>query len=355
MNWEFWRNKRVFLTGHTGFKGAWTSLWLNSLGAKVFGYSLEAPTTPSLYEVCRVNRLVEEKIGDIRHFETLQKAMKDFQPDIVLHLAAQSLVRYSYDHPLETFETNILGTANLLQAMRNIPTVGSAVMVTTDKCYENVESSEVSYKETDPMGGHDPYSASKGCAELVVSAMRRSYFPHGEPPIATARAGNVIGGGDWALDRLVPDFVRCLSQGKKVHIRHPKAIRPWQHVLEPVRGYLLLAERLYLEGLDYAQAWNFGPFESEARSVEYIGSQFSKLWGKEDSWFVSSGLSKHEAHYLKLNIDKAINKLKWTPLLNIDKAIRLTAEWYKAYYARGGEDMFDLTMDQIGEYQEQIT
>lgn len=352
MNRDFWKNKKVFLTGHTGFKGAWASLWLHDMGAKVFGYSLSAPTEPSLYQAAGVASFVHEKIADITQYSVLSNAMSEVQPDIVIHMAAQPLVRYSYDHPIETYNTNVMGTISVLEAVRAVKSIKSVVVVTTDKCYENVEA-DVAYKEIDPMGGYDPYSSSKGCAELVVSAWRRSYFGDSSSHIASVRAGNVVGGGDWAKDRLIPDFMRHFAEQKEVLVRNPNAIRPWQHVMEPLSGYFTLAEKLYVEGKGYAEAWNFGPQQMDARNVEYIANMLSKLWGEGCRWRVDKGPHPHEATYLKLNIDKSRSRLNWRPILNIDETLSLTCSWYKDFYTNKAS-AYDITLKQIKDYESRV-
>lgn len=352
MTSAFWHGKRVFLTGHTGFKGGWLTLWLDTLGAQVTGYSLAPDTEPNLFSRANVAGSCESIIGDIRDRAGLRESMERARPDIVIHMAAQPLVRDSYLRPVETYETNVMGTVNVLEAMRGVPTVRSAVIVTTDKCYENREW-EWGYRENEPMGGYDPYSSSKACAELVTSAYRNSFFnqtryaEHGVA-IASARAGNVIGGGDWAVDRLVPDIVRALGRGEAVKVRSPKAIRPWQHVLEPLAGYLLLAERLYVDGPQFAGAWNFGPFDSDARPVEYIVDQLVRLWGDGASWMLDSDVHPHEATYLKLDCSKARGRLNWLPRWSLDTALEYIVGWYKAE-ARG-EDMRAFTLNQIDRF-----
>lgn len=347
---KFWAGKKVFLTGHTGFKGAWASIWLNRLGAQVYGYSLPAPTSPSVYETANVQTLLcGETIGDICDANKLTSAMMDFNPDMVLHMAAQPLVRYSYDYPVETYMTNVMGTVHVLEAMRKLKTVKSAVMVTTDKCYENYEV-ETGYSENSPMGGYDPYSSSKGCAELVVSAWRRSYFAKSETYIATARAGNVIGGGDWAKDRLIPDFMRHFAEGKKVLVRSPGAIRPWQHVMEPLSGYFLLLEALYQGGKEFSEAWNFGPYDKDAKDVRFIAEALVTHWGQGAAWGLDEHLHPHEAKYLKLSIEKAMNRLGWRPELGIDETLKLTCDWYKKFYQSSGSAL-ELTLEQISNFE----
>lgn len=356
MNPQFWRGKRVFLTGHSGFKGGWLSLWLQHLGADVTGFSLPAPTTPSLFEEACVADGMRSLTGDIRDQESLSRALIEAQPEIVIHMAAQPLVRYSYEHPVETYATNVMGTVHLLEAVRHSPGVKSLVVVTTDKCYENREWAW-GYRENEPMGGYDPYSNSKGCVELVCMAYRSSFFnperfaSHGLG-LATARAGNVIGGGDWARDRLLPDILAAFAEGRPVSIRNPASIRPWQHVLEPLRGYLSLAEQLYVHGPAAASAWNFGPDDSDARPVEWIVRRMAELWGEGARWQISAGEHPHEAHYLKLDISKARSALGWHPVLRLDDALALTIAWARGHMA--GENARKLTLEQIGRYQESM-
>jgi len=352
-----WKGRRVFLTGHTGFKGSWLTLWLHQLGATVCGYSLAPPSQPSLFEVARIGKLVHHVEGDVCDQQRLQRAMQEFSPSLVLHLAAQSLVRRSYAEPALTYATNVMGTVNVLESIRHTDSVKAAVMITTDKCYENREW-QWGYRENDRLGGHDPYSNSKACAELVSSAYRDSFFPaddlqsHGVA-IATARAGNVIGGGDWACDRLIPDLMRGFSLNEKVLIRNPNAIRPWQHVLEPLRGYLQLAEKLLAGKRDFATAWNFGPSEEDARPVKWIVEEIARKWSPTASWMLDEGPHPHEATYLKLDCARARNLLGWNPALGLSDALQLIVEWYKQWQA--GSDMQKITLDQIAAYQQLST
>ncbi len=347
-----WRGKRVFLTGHTGFKGAWLSVWLNSLGAKVTGYALKPPTKPSLFELCRLDRRLRSDMGDVRDRAELRRAMLAAKPEIVIHMAAQPLVRESYRAPAETFETNVLGTVNLLEAVRACGSVRAVVNVTTDKCYENRERPR-GYKERDPLGGYDPYSSSKACSELVTSAYRDSFFSpsdykkHGVA-LATARAGNVIGGGDWGADRLVPDIIRAALRGEKVRIRNPRAIRPWQHVLEPLAGYLRLAEMLYTHGPRYSGAWNLGPGARDARDVEWIANRLFSAWPEAPGYVLDRGRHPHEAHCLTLDPAKARRELGWEPRWDAGTAIDKVVSWTKDY--RDGEEMREVCLRQIGEY-----
>lgn len=346
----FWKNKKVFLTGHTGFKGSWAAIWLQSMGAQVTGYALTPETSPNLFEEARVSELLDHVIGDIRDEKKLRETLVKADPEIILHMAAQPLVRYSYDFPMETYETNVMGTAYLLQAARNLKNLKSAVIITTDKVYENLERDE-GYSEGEALGGYDPYSSSKACAEIVTAAMRRSfYLKSSGAKIASARAGNVIGGGDWSKDRLIPDMVTSFAAGKTVNIRNPRAIRPWQHVLESVAGYLTLAEALCEKGDSVAQAWNFGPHQSDARDVEFIVKKIKDLWGPEAKWVLDSGSHPHEAGFLKLNIEKSLNNLDWQPRWNLDQALAQTVDWYKKFY-KDSSSARNLCLEQISRYQ----
>jgi len=349
MNPAFWSGKRVFVTGHTGFKGSWLCLWLQSLGAEVSGFALPPPTQPSLFEQARVGAGMRSILGDIRELATLQHAMQVARPEIVIHMAAQSLVRYSYQNPVETYATNVMGTVHLLESVRHTPEVRAVLNITSDKCYENREW-VWGYREHEPMGGHDPYSSSKGCSELVTAAYRNSFFnTPGTAALATARAGNVIGGGDWAQDRLIPDVLRAFEQGQPVRIRNPHAIRPWQHVLEPLSGYLALAERLYESGPAFAEGWNFGPHDDEAQAVDWIVQQLASMWGPDAHWKVAEGTHPHEASRLKLDISKARSRLGWRPKLNLEQALQLTLVW--ARQRQAGSDMHHFTLAQIVAYQ----
>jgi len=353
MNPAFWQGKRVLLTGHTGFKGSWLSLWLQSMGAQVTGYALVPPTNPSLFEIAEVAQGMTSIIGDIRDLAKLQAVFAEHQPEIVIHMAAQPLVRYSYQNPVETYSTNVMGTVHLLEAVRNTPGVKAVVNITTDKCYENREW-VWGYRENEPMGGFDPYSNSKGCAELVSAAYRSSFFnadsyaQHGVAT-ATARAGNVIGGGDWAQDRLIPDILAAFEQGRKVDIRNPHAIRPWQHVMEPLRGYLTLAEQLFEHGPRFGEGWNFGPNDEDAKPVGWIVEQMAALWGKDAQWQVDTGEHPYEAHYLKLDISKARSRLDWHPALRLKDALALIIDWSKQRQA--GANMRQLTLAQLQAYK----
>lgn len=342
----------MFLTGHTGFKGSWLSLWLHSLGAEVTGYALEPPTEPSLYDLARLDECVTSVIADVRDLERLKAEMVKAAPEIVIHMAAQPLVRDSYRIPVETYAVNVMGVVHLLEAVRSCPGVRSVVNVTTDKCYENREW-PWGYRENDPMGGFDPYSNSKGCSELVTAAYRSSYFnpdrfaEHGVG-LASARAGNVIGGGDWANDRLIPDIIRAILAGEPVQIRNPHAIRPWQHVLEPLSGYLLLAQKLYENGARYAEGWNFGPADDDARPVEWIVRLMCQRWGDGARYDIDSGEHPHEAHYLKLDCSKARSRLEWRPRWNLEKALDSIIDWTQRY--RAGDDLRKTCLEQIADY-----
>ena len=341
-----WSGKPVFLTGHTGFKGAWLALWLARLGARVTGYALNPPSNPSLFERARVADGMQSVIADLSDLPKLAAEMQRAQPEVVFHLAAQSLVRRSYADPVATYATNVLGTAHLLEAVRRTPSVRAVVVVTTDKCYENNEWAW-GYRETDRLGGRDPYSNSKACAELVTQAFRDSFFTAGarRVAVASARAGNVIGGGDWAEDRLVPDFVRATLKGEPVRIRRPDAVRPWQHVLDPLHGYLLLAEKLLAEGERWAQGWNFGPDERDARNVRWVADRFVSLWGGAARWEQDRGEHPHEAAMLRLDISKARQVLGWRPAWDVERALERTVQWYNAH--AGGADARSLVLEQI--------
>lgn len=351
-NFSFWKNKKVFITGHTGFKGSWLSLMLSQLGSDIYGYALQPPTKPSLFEEANIGQLIKSHIGDIRDYNNLLSVLQHVSPDIVIHMAAQPLVRESYKNPIETYSTNVMGTVNLLEAIRHTPSIKAVVNVTTDKCYENQEWIWA-YRENEPMGGYDPYSNSKGCSELVTSSFRNSFFnskeysKHGVA-IATARAGNVIGGGDWAEDRLIPDFIRSITKGEKLKIRSPYAIRPWQHVLEPLTAYLILANKLFENGTECAQAWNFGPDDSDAKNVEWITSKICNLWGENASYEIDNNPQPHEANYLKLDCSKAKALLGWYPRWDVEKSLSYIVDWNKAFLK--GENMREVCNMQIREY-----
>lgn len=349
----FWRDKKVFLTGHTGFKGSWLSLWLVSMGAKVTGYALAPNTTPNLFSVLAIDSLIEKShIANIRDLASLQKAMSDANPDVVIHMAAQPLVRYSYANPVETYATNVMGTVHLLESTRSIDSVRATVVVTTDKCYENKEW-VWGYRENEPMGGYDPYSNSKGCAELATSAYRQSYFssPNSINHVASARAGNVIGGGDWSEDRLIPDAIKAFEASKPLMIRNPLATRPWQHVLEPLSGYLILAQALYERGSAFASGWNFGPHDSDTKSVQEVVELLINEWGELARWEKEGLEQPHEANLLRLDCSKAHSSLGWYPRWNLQTALDLTVVWQKAFKANS--DMRKFSYAQIEKYCEQ--
>jgi CDP-glucose 4,6-dehydratase len=348
VNPDFWRGKRVFLTGHTGFKGSWLSLWLQSVGANLRGLALEPPTEPALFKVAEVARGMEHCLGDIRDFSVIKRQIEEFKPEIVIHMAAQPLVRVSYEQPVETYATNVMGTVHLLEAVRQSGCVKTMVNVTTDKCYENREW-VWGYREDEPMGGHDPYSNSKGCAELVSSAYRRSFLTESGIALATARAGNVIGGGDWAKDRLIPDILRAFENQRPAEIRNPAAIRPWQHVLEPLSGYLVLAERLHTDGHAYAEGWNFGPRDEDARCVQWIAETLCAHWGGQASWELQPGSHPHEAHQLKLDISKAQHRLQWRPRWTLETALQHVTHWHQSWLQGG--NMRQICLEQIAQYE----
>lgn len=340
-----WRGRRILVTGHTGFKGGWLSLWLHHLGAEVTGFSLPAPTNPSFFEQTRLAKLVNHVEGDVRNMDAVEAVVRATKPEIVFHLAAQPLVRYSYDNPIETYATNVMGTVHVLDACRRSDSVRAVVSVTSDKCYENREW-VWPYRETDPMGGHDPYSSSKGAAELVISAYRRSYFSDGAL-IASVRAGNVIGGGDWALDRLIPDIVRAMLAGRRPIIRNPSSVRPWQHVMEALSGYLQIGERLLEGHVEFAGGWNFGPSEEDAKPVEWIVEKILALWGAE-GWERPDGPQPHEATLLKLDCSKARSALGWRPRLSLEASLERVVSWHKG--VADGEDARSLSLEQLNGY-----
>lgn len=347
---QFWQSKRVLLTGCTGFKGSWLTIWLNLLGAKVYGYSLPSPTNPSMWEDSQLGQLCEEMCyADIRDYTCLEQYIKQVQPDIIIHMAAQPLVRYSYVNPRETYEVNVMGTVNLLDVVRQTGFGRAIVNVTTDKCYENKEWIWA-YRENEPMGGHDPYSNSKGCSELVTSAFINSYFGHADSKtfVGSGRAGNVIGGGDWAEDRLIPDIIRSFSQQQAVEVRNPNSVRPWQHVLEPLSGYLTLAEKLYTDGQKYSGGWNFGPLESDTKTVGEIVGQMCQTWGDSATWTHDQQEHPHEANLLRLDCSKARMLLNWQPVWNSQITLTKLTLWYKAYFAK--QDVLALSKQQINDY-----
>jgi CDP-glucose 4,6-dehydratase len=356
VNRGFWQGRRVFVTGHTGFKGGWLCLWLQLMGAEVHGYALPPPTQPNFFEAARVGPHMRSTEGDVRDLPRLQASLAAAEAEVVFHLAAQPLVRLSYSAPIETYTTNVIGTAHLLEAVRATGGARAVVCVTTDKCYENHGGTRP-FTEQDALGGHDPYSNSKACAELVCAAYRDSYFrPAGAGEqgvaLATARAGNVIGGGDFAADRLLPDILCALARNEAVSIRHPHAVRPWQHVLEPLRGYLMLAEQLHTQGTAFAQAWNFGPEQEDCKPVSWIVEEMARRWPKGASWNLSPGAHPHEAQALRLDIGKARQRLGWRPALRLGQALDLVVDWHAALAA--GADMRDVSADQIAAYQRRM-
>lgn len=351
---DFYRGKHVLITGHTGFKGSWLSLWLQSVGAKVVGYALSPPTTPSLFMTANVAEGMTSITGDIRDFSALSSTFKKYQPEIVIHMAAQSLVRYSYANPVDTYSTNVMGTVHLLESARLTESVRAIVNVTSDKCYENREWAW-GYRENEPMGGYDPYSSSKGCAELVTAGYRTAYFnperfAEHKVALASVRAGNVVGGGDWAEDRLIPDIMRAIVEGKPIPIRNPDAIRPWQHVLEPLSGYLILAQKLCEQGGAYCEGWNFGPNDEDARPVSWIVERLTRMWGEDATWDIdASGNHPHEAHYLKLDCSKARARLNWHPRWGLEYTLQQIVDWYKLFCDQ--KNMREMTLRQIDEYR----
>ncbi len=356
MNPAFWSGKKVFLTGHTGFKGSWLSLWLQKLGADLTGYALEPVSTPNLFDIAEVGAGMRCQMADIRDANSLLNAILNAQPEIVIHMAAQALVRRSYQVPVETYEINIMGTVNLLEAVREVDSIRAVIIVTSDKCYENKEWIW-GYREDEPMGGFDPYSSSKGCAELITAAYRNSYFHvdkfhEHRVGLATVRAGNVIGGGDWAEDRLIPDIMRCMMQNNAIKIRLPNSIRPWQHVLEPLSGYLQLAQMLYTDGSNFAGGWNFGPADEDAKPVHWIVDKLIEDWGHTGSWELIENNHLHEAHYLKLDCSKARMRMNWQPKWGLDEALNAIVMWYKAY--QSDVNMQHETLRQISQYELQL-
>jgi CDP-glucose 4,6-dehydratase len=342
----FWKNKKVFITGHTGFKGSWLSLWLQSAGADIVGYALTPPTQPNLFTDAGVESGMTSIVGDILDAALLKQTVMTHQPDILIHMAAQTVVRTSYENPVETYATNVMGTVNILEAVRATPSVKAFVNVTTDKCYDNKEWMW-GYRETDALGGYDPYSNSKACSELVTSAYRNSFFSHGAA-IATGRAGNVVGGGDWTKDQLIPDIFRALIAGQPIVLRSPNAVRPWQFVMEPLDGYLTLAEHLWEGGAQYAEGWNFGPSYEDAQNVEWIAKKIAGLWGKNAQIKIDSGEHPHEAGYLKLDASKSIARLQWHPKLRLAQSLEWIVEWYTTYQKKG--NITELTREQIARY-----
>ena len=349
MDKQFWRNKNVFITGHTGFKGSWLSIWLNELGANVIGYSLAPASNPNMFESLSIEKNVKTVFGDIRNYDELKAQVISAKPEIIIHMAAQALVLDSYHNPIETYQTNMMGTVNILNAIREVPSVKVFINVTSDKCYENKENFKA-FKESDVLGGADPYSSSKACSELITASYRDSFFKD-TVAIATARAGNVIGGGDWASNRIIPDYIKKINQNQKLSIRNPTAIRPWQFVLEPLSGYLSLAEKLFTEGHAYAEAWNFGPDNQDDKSVEWLISKFDKEYcGGNNFKILLNDNLPHEANYLRLDCSKSIKKLDWSPKLNVEECILLTSNWYKNFYKKD-KDMYAFSVEQIKQFE----
>jgi CDP-glucose 4,6-dehydratase len=347
---EFWRGRSVFLTGHTGFKGGWLATWLLKLGARVTGYGLAPHTTPSFFARCGLGDRCTSHLADVRDEGALQAALAGARPSVVFHLAAQPIVRLSYQRPVETIATNVLGTVHLLESIRRTPSVEAVVVVTSDKCYENRERPE-GYRETDPLGGHDPYSASKASAEIIVGAYRRSFFAAGSPRVATVRAGNVIGGGDWSPDRIVPDAMRALAADTPIQVRNPAAVRPWQHVLEPLRGYLMLAERL-VEDASFGEAWNFGPRDEDAVPVATLVGLLVDRWGNARWHAAPEANAPHEAGLLRLDWSKARTRLGWQPILRLCEGVELAVAWYRAAYSQEpASRLYDRALEQIAQYE----
>ncbi|MBU3176429.1 CDP-glucose 4,6-dehydratase [Clostridium estertheticum] len=354
MNDQFnnaYKGKKILVTGATGFKGSWLSIWLHKLGAIVIGYSLEPPTNPSMFEICKMENKIINIIGDVRDYSNLWKVFNEYKPDMVFHLAAQPLVKLSYKSPRETYETNVMGTVNLLEAARNTDSVKAVIIITTDKCYENKEW-VYGYRESDPMGGYDAYSSSKGCAELVVSSYRNSFYKKKGITLSSVRAGNVIGGGDWAEDRLIPDFIKAVSRDKPIVIRNPIATRPWQYILEPLSGYLWLGALMIKDNEKYSSSWNFGPRDTDILNVEEILNLSINSWGK-GTIEVDKSEQFHEANLLKLDISKAKCYLKWNPVYDVNKAVEKTISWYKTYYENRSVNMYEYTLTQIEEYKKE--
>ena len=352
---DFWHGKSVLLTGHTGFKGSWLALWLRKLGANVAGYSLEPPSEPNLFCVANVSSGMTSVTGDVRDLSRLEQTINEQSPEVVFHLAAQSLVRQSYSDPVETYSTNVMGTVNVLEAVRHSNSVGALIIITSDKCYENREW-VWPYRENEPLGGKDPYSSSKACTELVAAAYRNSFFSGGpgqSAAVATTRAGNVVGGGDWAQDRIVPDCIRAFISGRPVELRYPEAVRPWQHVLEPLNGYLMLARRLLSsDGQAFSEAWNFGPYPGEDSTVLNVARKIGKLWGNGSVSIAEPKNIPNEAGLLRLDNSKAVDRLNWRPRWGLDQTLRETVSWYRAWH--GGEDMHRYCLDQISSYESEI-
>jgi len=351
MNKSFWKNKKILITGHTGFKGSWLTIWLKKLGADITGFSKSIPTNPSLFEISNIENDIESIIGNIQNYEFLKESLNKCKPEIVFHMAAQSLVMKSYSDPIETYSTNVMGTVNLLYAIKETKKTKAVVNVTSDKCYENNESMK-GYTEDDPMGGYDPYSNSKGCAELITKSFRNSFFnsdSENNVALASVRAGNVLGGGDWAENRLIPDIIRSIKNKKSVKIRNPNALRPWQHVLDPLNGYIKLAEKLWNDQTEYSEGWNYGPDKKEIKPVSWIIEEFNKLWKDKINWIIENS-ELHEASNLILNCQKAKSRLGWNSKINTETTLKWTIEWYEKYFE--GKDMRKTTEEQIKKFQD---
>ena len=349
VNPAFWKSKKVFITGHTGFKGSWLSLWLQEMGAVVKGYALEPNTIPNLFTQANVGSNMDSEIGDITNLNNIAESMKSFNPEVLIHMAAQPLVRLSYQEPALTYATNVMGTVNVLEAARKCSNLKAIVSVTTDKCYENKEWAW-GYRENEPMGGHDPYSSSKGCAELVTAAYRKSFFnDENSAFLASARAGNVIGGGDWSADRLIPDILRAFEKNEPVIVRNPLSTRPWQHVLEPISGYLVLAQHLFEEGSNFAESWNFGPKDDDCKPVSWILGRMITNWGNGAFWELDKNNNPHEAGYLKLDCSKAAMRLNWYPKWNLELTLESIINWHKHYIAQ--ENIQEQCLLEIAKYQ----
>jgi len=344
---NFWKGKKVFITGHTGFKGGWLVHILKILGAQIKGYALKPDIEPNFFQLTSIEDAIISEIGDIRDQKKLSASISEFQPEIIFHLAAQPLVRYSYENPKETYEVNVIGTLNLLEIIRKVSAIKAVVLITTDKCYENKEW-DYGYREIDPMGGYDPYSSSKGCCELLISSYRNSFFKDTDTKIASARAGNVIGGGDWSVDRLIPDMLKAIENNEEPVLRNPLAIRPWQHVIEPITGYIKLAEKLYSQEKGFDQAWNFGPNDTDCKSVEWIATTLLSLNDCENSWKQDDNFNPHEAQLLKLDISKAKNRLGWNPKWDLKYSLKKIVEWHNVYLSK--KDVSQVTRKQIIEY-----
>ena len=349
MNEKFWKNKKILITGHTGFKGSWLTIWLKKLGADITGFSKSIPTNPNLFEISNIEAEINSINGDVQDYQFLKETITKVEPEIVFHMAAQSLVIKSYSNPIETYSTNVMGTVNLLNAIKETKKSKIVINVTSDKCYENNESLE-GYKEDDPMGGHDPYSSSKGCSELITKSFRESFFNSNTEEnvaLASVRAGNVIGGGDWAENRLIPDIIRSIKNNESVNIRNPNAVRPWQHVMDPLNGYISLAEKLY-DNQTFSEGWNFGPEKNEIKSVSWIINKFDELWKNKIDWIVQNN-ELHEATNLILNCQKAKSRLGWNSKINTELALKWTIEWYTKYFEN--KDMRKITEEQINKFQ----